>query len=100
MLDGVAAFNQRELLLIRCLFTTPDHESSLLLSSLTQPLTRYPSEAMSVSPGQDFTGIDVISLRAAVGKVPDPRAKRGVRYSFTELLLLVIVCAVFSGRKL
>ena len=49
--------------------------------------------------GQDFTGIDVISLRAAVGKVPDPRAKRGVRYSFTELLLLVIVCAVFSGAK-
>ena len=69
-----------------------------MLSSLTQPLTRYPSEAMSVSPGQDFTGIDVISLRAALGKVPDPRAKRGVRYSFTELLL-VIVCAVFSGAK-
>lgn len=67
-------------------------------SSLTQPLNRYPSEAMSVSPGQDFTGIDVISLRDALAEIPDPRAKRGVRYSFVELLL-VIVCAVFSGAR-
>lgn len=69
-----------------------------MLSSLTQPLTRYWTAGMSVSPGQDFTGIDAISLRAALAKVPDPRAKRGVRYSFAELLL-IIVCAVFSGAK-
>ena len=53
---------------------------------------------MSVSPGQGFTGIDTISLRAALAKIPDPRSKRGVRYSFAELLL-IIVCAVFSGAK-
>ena len=71
-----------------------------MLSSLTPPLSRYSDStvASSMSPGQDFTGIDVLSLRAALGKVPDPRAKRGVRYSFTELLL-IIVCAVFSGAK-
>lgn len=69
-----------------------------MLSSLTSPLTRYSATTSSSATGQDLTRIDTISLREALEKVPDPRAKGGVRYSFTELLL-TIVCAVFSAAK-
>lgn len=41
---------------------------------------------------------DFESLRHALGAVPDPRARRGVRYPFTELLAIV-VAAVFSGAR-
>jgi predicted transposase YbfD/YdcC len=46
----------------------------------------------------DYGEIDVQALRAALGQVPDPRARRGVRYPFADLLLL-LVGAVFSGAK-
>jgi len=39
-----------------------------------------------------------MSLRDALARVPDPRARRGVRYPFIELLHL-IVCAVISGAR-
>ena len=94
----MAAVNQGELLLIRCLFSTPNDRSSPLLSSLTSPPTRYLATESSLAAGQGLTGIDTISLRVALEKIPDPRAKRGVRYSFAELLL-TIVCAVFSGAR-
>ena len=48
--------------------------------------------------GPDYGQIDVQALRAALGQVPDPRARRGVRYPFEDLLL-VLVGAVFSGAK-
>jgi predicted transposase YbfD/YdcC len=41
---------------------------------------------------------DFGSLRQALALVPDPRARRGVRYGFTELLA-IIVSAVFCGAK-
>ncbi|MCW2131918.1 ISAs1 family transposase [Arthrobacter sp. VKM Ac-2550] len=63
-----------------------------MTSSLTNVLERHPDT------GQDFGQIDVGSLRAALEQVPDPRARRGVRYPFADLLL-VLVCAVFSGAK-
>ncbi|GAC1458418.1 MAG: ISAs1 family transposase [Pseudarthrobacter sp.] len=61
-------------------------------SSLTNLLESYSAG------GPDYGRIDVQALRVALGKVPDPRARRGVRYPFADLLL-VLVCAVFSGAK-
>lgn len=62
-------------------------------------LERYSGTASGIgaSAGGDVD-IDVPSLRAALAHVPDPRAKRGVRYPLPELLL-VFVGAVFSGAK-
>lgn len=45
-----------------------------------------------------LTDADLPSLRQALSAVPDPRHRRGVRYVFTELLL-VCVAAVLSGAK-
>lgn len=69
-----------------------------MLSSLTGVL-----ESHSESPGRTATGLgiegtDMLALREALGKIPDPRARRGVRYPFTDLLL-ILICAVFSGAK-
>lgn len=47
---------------------------------------------------ESFTDADLPSLREALSVVADPRKPRGVRYVFTELLL-VIVAAVISGSK-
>lgn len=41
---------------------------------------------------------DLPSLRQALSSVPDPRARRGVRYPFADLLL-VFVAAVLCGAK-
>lgn len=41
---------------------------------------------------------ELTSLRQALSAVPDPRARRGVRYPFTDLLL-VFVAAVLCGAK-
>lgn len=41
---------------------------------------------------------DLPSLRQALSAVPDPRAKRGVRYPFTDVLL-VFVAAVLAGAR-
>lgn len=44
----------------------------------------------------DLTDTDVRSLREALAVMPDPRARRGVRYQFLDLLL-VLAAAVISG---
>lgn len=61
-------------------------------SSLTDLSERY-WEAVEF-----FSDADLPSLREALSVVTDPRKRRGVRYAFTELLL-VIVAAVISGSK-
>ncbi len=67
-------------------------------SSLIPILERHSATEPMAFGQTGYTGIDVPSLRAALEKIPDPRARRGVRYPFAELLL-VLVCAVFSGAK-
>ncbi len=63
-----------------------------MLSSLTDALTRHlPLDLLAVS--QDT--LDSASLREALSRVPDPRARRGVRYPFIHLLQ-IIVTAVFA----
>lgn len=44
----------------------------------------------------DFHEAELPSLRQALATIPDPRARRGVRYAFTELLV-AIIAAVLSG---
>lgn len=61
-------------------------------SSLTDLSERH-SESVEF-----FTDADLPSLREALSVLTDPRKPRGVRYVFTELLL-VIVAAVISGSK-
>ncbi|MHB1235367.1 MAG: ISAs1 family transposase [Microbacteriaceae bacterium] len=66
-----------------------------MLSSLTDALTRHlPLDLLAVS--QDT--LDSASLREALSRVPDPRARRGVRYPFIHLLQ-IIVTAVLSGAN-
>lgn len=67
---------------------------SFLIDKLERHSNRGPTDFGQAGDPQ----IDIPALRAALEKVPDPRARRGVRYPFTELLL-VFVCAVFSGAK-
>lgn len=72
-----------------------------MLSSLTHVLERHSDTETAVGGAAVATGgamIDVLSLRAALAAVPDPLSRRGVRYPFTGLLL-VLVCAVFFGAK-
>lgn len=69
-----------------------------MLSSLTRVLDRHLIPESTGSMDQKYMVIDTLSLRTALEKVPAPRAKRGVRYPFPGLLLL-LVCAVFSGAK-
>lgn len=64
-----------------------------MLSSLTTALERHLDTDLSGS-----VPATVATLKDALGKVPDPRHKRGVRYPFQELLL-IMVCAVISGAK-
>ena len=59
-------------------------------SSLTTVLSRH----QQALPG--FTDEDLPSLREALSRVPDPRKPRGVRYVFTEVLL-IFAAAVLSG---
>ncbi|GFZ93350.1 ISAs1 family transposase [Nesterenkonia alkaliphila] len=59
-------------------------------SSLTTVLARH-QHAVA-----DFTDADLPSLRQALSAVTDPRKPRGVRYVFTDLLL-VFAAAVISG---
>jgi len=66
-----------------------------LLSSLTDTLVRHCETGLRVPQHEDMPGM---SLRDALARVPDPRARRGVRYPFIELLHL-IVCAVISGAR-
>jgi hypothetical protein len=47
---------------------------------------------------QDFQDADLPSLREALATIPDPRAARGVRYCFTELLV-VAVAAMLTGAS-
>lgn len=69
-----------------------------MISSLTQVLERHSSRPPAGITESGYAAIDTVSLRAALEKVPDPRARRGVRYPFTGLLL-TLVCAVFSGAQ-
>lgn len=69
-----------------------------MISSLTQVLERHWSTPLAGNTDSGYASIDTVSLRAALEKVPDPRARRGVRYPFSGLLL-VLVCAVFSGAQ-
>ncbi len=62
-----------------------------MLSSLITTVTTVTASAV---PG--LGGFD--TLREALAAVPDPRARRGVRYAFAELLGIV-VAAVFSGAR-
>ena len=61
-------------------------------SSLTEVLDGH-REEVGV-----FTDEDIISLREVLSTVADPRRRRGVRYVFTEVLL-VCAAAVLSGAK-
>jgi hypothetical protein len=45
-----------------------------------------------------ITDSDRESLLKALGRVPDPRARRGVRYPFTAVLA-VVVCAMLAGAR-
>lgn len=69
-----------------------------MISSLTQVLERHSSTLPAGTSESGYEAIDTVSLRAALEKVPDPRACRGIRYPFTGLLL-ILVCAVFSGAQ-
>lgn len=69
-----------------------------MTSSLIHTLERHSMTATAAFGQTGCIGIDVPALRAALENIPDPRARRGVRYPFTELLL-VVVCAVLSGAK-
>ena len=77
------------------LFNDNGPQEFSLLSSLTDTLTRH-SEADFRAPQHECAA--GVSLRDALARVPDPRARRGVRYPFIELLHL-FVCAVISGAK-
>ena len=66
-----------------------------MLSSLADTLARHFEADFRAPQPEDTPGP---SLRDALARVPDPRARRGVRYPFIELLHL-IVCAVFSGAR-
>lgn len=69
-----------------------------MLSSLTGVLESHSETAGRTDTGLGIDGTDMLALREALGKIPDPRARRGVRYPFTDLLL-ILICAVFSGTK-
>ncbi len=77
------------------LFNDNGPQEFSLLSSLTDTLTRHFETGLGGPQHEDTPGT---SLREALTRVPDPRARRGVRYPFIELLYLV-VCAVFSGAR-
>lgn len=61
-------------------------------SSLTQVLHRHQVAVAG------FTDADLPSLAQTLARVADPRAARGVRYRFDQLLL-VLTAAVVSGAK-
>lgn len=63
-----------------------------MLSSLTDTLARH---HIANLPAACQGGT---SLREALSKVPDPRARRGVRYPFVQLLQ-IIVHAVLAGAN-
>ncbi len=68
-----------------------------MLSSLTETVHRHLSSPVVAGPLGSATGPEGrISLREALSRVPDPRARRGVRYRFLDVLH-IIVCAVLSG---
>ena len=68
-----------------------------MLSSLTVALQRHsPADVVARLRGREPDPSNKTSLWDALGKVPDPRARRGVRYPFPDLLH-IIVCAVISG---
>lgn len=73
------------------LFTHADHRSVPLLSSLTTTIHRH------LAADTDSSVRDR-SLLEALTVVPDPRAPRGVRYPFRNLLH-IIVCAVIAGAN-
>jgi predicted transposase YbfD/YdcC len=62
-------------------------------SSLETMLSRHSDALAGV-----FLHSDVPSLRDALAPITDPRARRGVRYAFVDVLL-VFVAAVLSGAK-
>jgi hypothetical protein len=77
------------------LFNDNGSQEFSLLSSLTDTLVRHCETGLRVPQHEDMPGM---SLRDALARVPDPRARRGVRDPFIELLHL-IVCAVISGAR-
>lgn len=64
-----------------------------MTSSLETILSRHKAALAGV-----FSHRDVPSLRDALAHIVDPRARRGVRYVFVDVLL-VFVAAVLSGAK-
>ena len=69
-------------------------------SCLTAPV---PNESFSVSAAErvaprELTERDRESLGAALGRVPDPRDPRGVRYPIVAILM-VVVCAMLAGAR-
>lgn len=69
-------------------------------SCLTAPV---PDQPFGLSVGVSDTPIVVTerdheSLLEALGRVPDPRDRRGVRYPFTAVLA-VVVCAMLAGAR-
>ncbi|MDQ6755086.1 MAG: ISAs1 family transposase [Actinomycetota bacterium] len=69
-----------------------------MISSLTQVLERHSTTPSAGITECGYAAIDSVSLRAALEKVPVPRGRRGVRYPFAGLLL-ILVCAVFSAAQ-
>ena len=54
--------------------------------------------AAQVDDGRGVTDSDRCGLLEALAAVPDPRARRGVRYPF-EAILAVAVCAMLGGAR-
>ena len=48
--------------------------------------------------GIDFNTADLISLRARLAQLSDPRARRGVRHDFSTILVF-IACATLAGHR-
>ncbi|EMQ99564.1 transposase family protein [Paeniglutamicibacter gangotriensis] len=42
--------------------------------------------------------VDPSRVLAALAQLPDPRARRGVRYQFAHLVLIML-CSVFAGAR-
>src|SRR5690242_1001804 len=55
-------------------------------------------DQLAVLDGTGGSDVDVVSLLAVLGRVTDPRDRRGVRHRLT-VVLVIGVCAVLGGMR-